>query len=167
MIILWWKILDAHRLSFIYEYIFCRCFPHKILEVVFFFLCCCARDRIRGGIVCHAVWSLWSFWVCCIISPPGHRASSCLSVAQRSTGFVGADWAQTVFAFNCFIPLWVHSDYCWYLFHRITPEHIAEVPRLTSQMAKTIFFFLSRSEVRKDWWIIYNEFSYKFGHTYI
>lgn len=29
------KILDAHRLSFIYEYIFCRCFPHKIIDVDF------------------------------------------------------------------------------------------------------------------------------------
>lgn len=48
---------------FIYEYIFCRCFPHKIIDVdsvsvLFFFLsffflffccCCCARDRFRSG----------------------------------------------------------------------------------------------------------------------
>lgn len=35
------KILDVHRLSFIYEYIFCRCFPHKTLDVDSFFLCVC------------------------------------------------------------------------------------------------------------------------------
>lgn len=34
------KTLDAHRLSFIYEYIFCRCFPHKIIDVDCFLLFC-------------------------------------------------------------------------------------------------------------------------------
>lgn len=47
------KILDAHRLSFIYEYIFCRCFPHKIIDVDFCFVL--AIDAEVEHAVCHSL----------------------------------------------------------------------------------------------------------------
>lgn len=47
------KNLDAHRLSFISEYIFCKCFPHKILAVDLVHFCAC--DRFKHELVRHTV----------------------------------------------------------------------------------------------------------------
>lgn len=67
------KNVGTHRWSFIYEYIFCKCFPHKIVDVVFF----CACDRFKSESHCqsHSMTHLKNLG--CIISAPGHRNSSC------------------------------------------------------------------------------------------
>lgn len=70
------KNVGAHRWSFIYEYIFCKCFPHKMVDVVFFFFfCACDRFKSESHCQSHRMTHLKNLG--CIISAPGHRNSSC------------------------------------------------------------------------------------------
>lgn len=96
-LIIWWhekKHLDAHRLSFKYEYIFCKGFPHKILAVDVVRFCAC--DRYKHESVRHTVWKEFGLYYFC------SRTSSCLWAGHRSI--------DTWLWFECVTwPVW-HSE---------------------------------------------------------
>lgn len=105
------KNVGAHRWSFIYEYIFCKCFPHKIVDVVFF----CACDRFKSESHCQSHRMTHLKYLGCIISAPGHRNSSCQCQWVADPLMTDAPWLCHL---NCLVFRGKTAN-CNYLLHQI------------------------------------------------